>query len=458
MVFENYNFGLVGFSQRTAKSFDRLGMKIASHIYSNDKNKKKQTSLNSTEINFHDWKSYKYVDNYNHKVSDQVLLSAKKKYIDEFIRCTDRWPWSSELINNWNDYDHLFNISCHQALGWFKQNNINCAIYSNVPHQGAAIAQYAIAKELGIKTLIFNQTLFPGKTWLVEDWIDLGHFKTSALTEGFNVNISPPKAPPFYMNSINSASKRKIKNTLHLSRARLLVTLGLTGFTPEQRKAGFKRNAKRWQIAVEQKRYLKQSEKLFSDKPSEENYVYFPLHLQPEMTTDVLGGIYADQLLALETLREIVPLKIPIYVKENPKQTGLLRSEAFFKRLKKIQNIKLLSKDVPSFELIQKSSLVSTITGTAGWEALRMAKPVIVFGSIFWSQFPGAFHISRKPCWTQIEKFIYNNKALQDYANKIGKYTHDGVCDFDYSKLIEKFDEDKNAERLAAAIKANLQA
>jgi len=118
MAFANYNFGLVGFSQKTAKSFENLGMNVAYHIYSNDKKK---------------------------------------------------------------------NIACNHAFSWLKEHKINCLVYSNVPHQGIAIAQYAIAKELGIKILIFNQTLFAGKTWLVDDWKDLGYFNSSASGKGFPV-------------------------------------------------------------------------------------------------------------------------------------------------------------------------------------------------------------------------------------------------------------------------------
>lgn len=457
MVFENYNFGLVGFTQETAKSFEKLGMKIASHIYSNEINKKRQTAFSSRDMNIHDWKAYRFADEYAAAISDNILASAKKKYMDEFIRCTDRWPWSAALVNNWNDYDHLFNIACKQAMGWFKNNNIDCVIYSNVPHQGTAIAQYAMARELGIKTLVFNQALFTGKSWLVDDWTDLGFFKTATPGNGFKISIAPPTEPPFYMNSVNSMPKRRIRNMLQRLRAQTIVTLGLTGYTHKQRHANFKRNAKRWQNALEQKRYLKQARICFSDNPASEEYVYFPLHLQPEMTTDVLGGDYADQLLALETLRKIVPLDIPIYVKENPKQTGLLRSEVFFTRLKKIKNIKLISQDVPSFGLIENSVAVSTITGTAGWEALRMGKPVIVFGNVFWSQLPGAFHISKKPRWDKITGFEYNNQKLQKSVDEISKFTHDGICDFAYCQLVDSFDEEKNAKQLAAAIDIHLK-
>lgn len=37
-----------------------------------------------------------------------------------------------------------------------------------------------------------------------------------------------------------------------------------------------------------------------ADVDFNKKYVYFPLHLQPEMTTDAIGGIYRDQILAIE--------------------------------------------------------------------------------------------------------------------------------------------------------------
>ena len=145
----------------------------------------------------------------------------------------------------------------------------------------------------------------------------MGTFKTAVLGKGFKIDISPPTEPPFYMRSVKGIPKRKIKNIFHKLRAQLLITLGVTGFTSETRRVNFNRNVKRWQNALEQRRYLKKSKAYFSNNKIEEKYVYFPLHLQPEMTTDVLGGAYTDQLLALEVLREIVPLEIPIYVKDD---------------------------------------------------------------------------------------------------------------------------------------------
>lgn len=448
--------GLVGFNREIAKQFQTSGLDIVSHIYGNEFNKKSNVEHNNEHMNFHDWKCYKFNEECKFSASLEMVEAAKALIMDEFIRCTDRWPWSAEFIGNWNDYDHLFKLACDHSYGWLKAHKIECLIYSNIPHQGIALAQYAIAKELGIKTLIFSQSHFPGKSWLTEDWQDIGKFKTSKPSSEFQVDISPPISVPFYMASVKSKQKRKIRNVLQKLRARTLITLGLTGVSSKQRRKGFQRNTRRWQNAIEETRYLQQANSIFTSSRSSEDYVYFPLHLQPEMTTDVLGGYYADQVLALEQLRALVPAEIAIYVKENPKQTGLMRSESFFKRIQSIPNLKFISWDAPSFELIKNSIAVATITGTAGWEALRMQKPVIAFGSVFWNNLPGAFHISAKPEWKNISDFSYNEMKLQTAANKLSQFAHDGISDLEYAKQLENFDATENAKNLASTIEHHL--
>ena len=50
------------------------------------------------------------------------------------------------------------------------------------------------------------------------------------------------------------------------------------------------------------------------------DYVYFPLHYEPERTTNPDGGIFHDQFIALCNLRKLVPENIKILIKEHQSQ------------------------------------------------------------------------------------------------------------------------------------------
>ena len=68
-----------------------------------------------------------------------------------------------------------------------------------------------------------------------------------------------------------------------------------------------------------------------------------------------------------------------------------MRDPSFFKRLFAIPAVRYLPIEVPTLELIAKSRAVATVTGTAGWEALQMGKPVLCFGFAWYRAFPGVY-------------------------------------------------------------------
>ncbi|MEM7215451.1 MAG: hypothetical protein AAF423_07910 [Pseudomonadota bacterium] len=441
--------GLIGFDRRTCEAFETAGIEVAAHIYANPDNKNANYPGQDHLINFHNWKQYNFERATPSSKFGHVRETARQQCFQDFIRCTDRWDWSRELVHNWNDYDHLFSLAFNHACNWLETHRPDVVVYSNVPHQGVAIVNFHTARALGIKTRIFIQSPFGGRSWLVDHWNDLGSFASSVPGEPFEIDVSAPTAPPFYMNSVRGNANRRLRSLGHKLRARTIVGLGLTGFTPETRRRNFQRNLGRWQRAVEDERYLSKASRFFKDKPGNEPYVYFPLHLQPEMTTDILGGIFADQALALEKLRLLMPDQIAIYIKENPKQTGRLRSDTFMERLSSLKNVKLLSHEVPSFPLSENAKAVATITGTVGWEAVRMGKPVIVFGNTFWNQLPGAFKYTDDLSWNAIDSFSFDAKSLGKSVNGLSKHAHHGISDRAYAVLQEGFNPEANAADLA---------
>ncbi len=122
-------------------------------------------------------------------------------------------------------------------------------------------------------------------------------------------------------------------------------------------------------------------------------FVYFPLHLQPEATTNPMGGVFVDQYLALEALVRALPDGWKVVVKENPAQKLAKRDYGFYEHLAAMPEVHLVSRDVSTFDLIERSEAVATITGTAGWEALFNAKPSIVFGRAFYRDAPGVIAV-----------------------------------------------------------------
>lgn len=177
-------------------------------------------------------------------------------------------------------------------------------------------------------------------------------------------------------------------------------------------------------------------------------YVYFPLHLQPELTTSALGGVFNDQVLALEILAKMIPDDWIIYAKENPKQTEFMRGHGFFERIKRIDGLRMVPLNENTFKLIEHAQFVATITGTAGWEAIRGGKPALVFGRTWYQNFEGVFKWHPHIDVADIINYSVDHSKLEKDYNALRAMCADGIIDNDYTCLIEDYDEMKNAQTL----------
>ena len=148
-------------------------------------------------------------------------------------------------------------------------------------------------------------------------------------------------------------------------------------------------------------------------------FIYFPLHMQPEMTTSPQAGWFTWQYLMIELLSSCLPKDVWIYVKENPKQTFCGRGTNYAQRLQHIANVKLLSSEVNTYELMDHCIAVATATGTALWESVFRGKPAIMFGSFITQYMPGVIKVeNEKECKIAINKilshsFHWDNRDLK---------------------------------------------
>lgn len=181
-------------------------------------------------------------------------------------------------------------------------------------------------------------------------------------------------------------------------------------------------------------RNLVGNDDLYDDIDPNDQYVFFPLHYEPEIYLLLLAPFHTNQIEVIRHLAYALPVGYKLYVKEHPLMVPF-RPRSYYHELKKIPNVKLIRPTVVSFTLMFKAALVATITGTAGWEACFLKKPVIAFGNIFYRHLPFVKQCdsyARLP-WLvkeQLENFHYDEDTMVAFLSTI--MTDSVVVPLDY--------------------------
>ena len=164
-------------------------------------------------------------------------------------------------------------------------------------------------------------------------------------------------------------------------------------------------------------------------EPSNEKYVFLPLHVIPENSTYVKGTMYLNQLNLIEAISQSLPISWKLYVKEHPNMAGQ-RNIDFYKKAAKFHNVKLVKLNAykDSKPWIEKSLCVITITGTTALEAAMMNKPAIVFGNNCFNVLPNVryaknlneleslFHLIKTNSWSKDNEISHASylKTIED--------------------------------------------
>lgn len=119
------------------------------------------------------------------------------------------------------------------------------------------------------------------------------------------------------------------------------------------------------------------------DKPARP-FVLFALHMQPEVTIDVMGSPFCNQVETIQALARTLPLSHDLYVKEHYVALGR-RAPGVYRGLRAIPGVKLIDPFAQTFELIKQAALVVTMTGTVGYEASLLRKPAVTMAPTVFS-------------------------------------------------------------------------
>lgn len=364
-----------------------------------------------------------------------------RKWLATFLEMYSRVPTTREM--SVHELVNAFNIFYDYIAALLIHRKVELVLINNLPHFGVDLILYALAEKMHIKTVILSQSLVPNRCFYLYRLEDFGAFEdVEPLGAELGLKIeSQHKEKLFYMGAIPFKKRYCIPIMLHEVRRILLRRRSRKTLTSVLRTFRECRQYKK-NVATNCKEVL----------DIKRNYVYFPLHLQPELSTSALGGMYTDQLLALEYLSKLLPEGWFVYVKENPKQREEQRGELFFRRLMILHNVVLISPNANTYTLINNCRFVATISGTAGWEAISAGKCVLVFGKAWYRKLPGVFEYQDSIKLEDIVSHSFDHETLEREYNRLIQKTVPGVVDHDYEVLVRGYTHESNAEILATSI------
>lgn len=388
-------------------------------------------------------------------------------FIDHLYRKDSRYAYRSHHLSSIHDYIDYYFILYDVLLARIEAAEVSYFLFFDLPHQAYDTIVWHIAHALGIPCLILNQaSQFPGKFFSMRTPEAYGVFKsTPGAVLPFPINSKAGQSP-FYMKGVQQGEggAKGGLNTRALAHAFLFVVLKKPSslFRPAYigrllmsiRKIG--KQFPDWRDPFA--RYFHESELAYFEHLAQyeknpvdynDTFVYFPLHLQPEMTTSALGGEFRDQALAIEVLARMLPQHLKIYVKENPKQRSYMRGPLFFHRLKRIPNVRILPSHADTHLLLERCQWVATITGTAGWEAICNRKKVLVFGRPWYQMLPGVIRYQHDLSYQDIEHCVFTQEALSTAVAQLLTRAHSGVIERHYQSQVPEFDEQENCRRVA---------
>ncbi|MBN1574469.1 MAG: hypothetical protein JW984_14830 [Deltaproteobacteria bacterium] len=211
---------------------------------------------------------------------------------------------------------------------------------------------------------------------ILEDYI-------SAAREYIESFRSKPTSPDYSELSISLAQKKlslfRIAKQL-LSDLKGVVYTSLKKYEfPLQSQTAWQVLQRNFKLSLK-KRYLYKNDKLLKQKDLPKRpYCYYTLQVEPEASTMVLAPMHTDQIAVIESIAKSLPIGMNMVVKEHIPMLGL-RPKGFYKRIKNIPGVFLVSPFEDNFELIKNADIVSVITGTAALEAIILGKPILIIG------------------------------------------------------------------------------
>jgi len=155
-------------------------------------------------------------------------------------------------------------------------------------------------------------------------------------------------------------------------------------------------------------------------------FIYYPLHVEPERTLILGAPFYMDQLALISRLAKAIPVGHKLYVKEHGVMSIVgWREISFYKKILGMPNVVLLHPSLDNIDLLRKCSLLATIRGTSGLEAIFFDVPTIIFADVNYENFPSVYRVKNYEELPEIIRKMIGTKVdinvLNEYVERVEK-------------------------------------
>ncbi len=387
-------------------------------------------------------------------------------FSDHLNRTSEAHKYKSHPLKDQQDYHDYYHVVCDVLARELIARRVTHVLFFNIPHLSYDTALYHVACALGLPMTFVTQSILPNRYFSMTDPAALGGFDIDPQAAPFAIEKGS-KPELFYMAGIKQEHEEggKISG---------MAVVHLLTFLALKRPLKALNPVYIWKLVRHMKRvygrlpkwrdpfarFFHEDELAYFDTLTQfeedpvdlsGDYVYFPLQLQPEMTTSALGGRFRDQAYAIERLAGILPKGVRILVKENPKQGGYMRGPMFFHRLRRIPSVTFLPSWADTHALSGSAKFVAAITGTVGWEAVRAGTPALVFGKAWYRSLAGVHEWRDGITYDEILQ-PFDHAMLELSAGSLIARAHEGVVDRHYTKIVPDFNEQSNDKRVAKEI------
>lgn len=255
------------------------------------------------------------------------------------------------------------------------------------PTNSNEIISYILCQELGIKFMAPRITRYPeGRLFFIDSYHDYRFYprpdKESTVVSGNELikRFEETLPTPGYSAKLNKRSlidyraiSKSIKNRLNNKKV-----FNQNNLTHHDLSGRIKLQVNGILNSFLMK-YLPKYEKLENIKG---RIAYFPMHVQPESSIDVMGSYFSDQLKLIKDIRRALPVDTTLAIKEHPHFLDM-NNYSFFKKVSRIPNVKLIKYDISTFDVLRRSDIVFTVSGTTAYQAGLLGIPAITFCPMF---------------------------------------------------------------------------